>query len=57
MLFQNHLFLNEFKFDPWKIPWRKAQQSTLVLFLENPKSKGAWQSAVHRVTQRQAQLR
>ena len=32
MLFQNHLFLNEFKFDPWvkKIPWRKTQQSTPV---------------------------
>ena len=39
-------------FDPWvrKIPWRRKWQPTPVFLPENPKNRGAWRAAVHRVT-------
>ena len=46
------------RFDHWirKIPWRRAQQPTPVVFsLVNPRDRGAWQAMVHRVAQSQIQ--
>ena len=47
------------QFDPWvgKIPWRRAWPPLQSSCLENPRNSGAWQAAVHRITQSQTQLK
>ena len=44
------------RFNPWvgKMPWRKPLQYSC---LENPIDRGAWQAAVHRITQSRTRLR
>ena len=44
---------------PWvgKIPWRRAWQPLQYSRLENPMDRGAWQTAVHRVTQSRTRLK
>ena len=34
-----------------KIPWRRKWQPTLIILMENPMDRGAWQGAVHGVAQ------
>ena len=47
--------LKRCRFDPWvgKIPWRRARHGNPLQYscLENLMDRGAWQVAVHRVTQ------
>ena len=45
-------------FDPWvgKIPWRRAWHPLQHSCLEDPVDRGAWQVAVHGVTQNRIRL-
>jgi len=46
------------QFNPWvgKIPWRRAQQPTLVFLPGESHGQRAWQAAVQGVTKNQTQL-
>ena len=45
-------------FEPWvgKIPWRRKQHPTPVLFLGNPVDRGTWRAMVHGVHKSQIQI-